>query len=57
MPKDMHPVEKRKLRKSLSNTFGLGVFQKNCPTNKLSSGLTFTGKYGSTLAPQKYDSL
>ncbi len=32
--------------------FGLGVFQKNCSINKLSRGLTFTGKYEDTLAPQ-----
>jgi len=31
--------------------FGLGVFQKNCSINKLSRGLTFTGKYGNTIAP------
>ena len=37
--------------------FGLGVFQKNCPTNKLACSLKFTGKYGSTLAPQRHDSL
>jgi anti-anti-sigma regulatory factor len=39
------------------NPFGLGVFQKNCPIYNLSSGLTFTGKYGNTLAPQRHDSL
>jgi len=32
--------------------FGLVVFQKNCPINHLSCGLTFTGKYGNTIAPQ-----
>ena len=32
--------------------FGRGVFQKNCSINKLSRGLTFTGKYGDTITPQ-----
>jgi hypothetical protein len=33
------------------NPFGCVVFQKNCPINNLSYGLTFTGKYGEILAP------
>ncbi len=33
--------------------FGLGVFQKNCKINKLCRGLTFSGKHGNTIAPQK----
>lgn len=37
--------------------FGLGVFQKNCSINKLSGHLTFIGKYGNTIAPQKSYSL
>jgi len=32
--------------------FGQGVFQKNYSINKLSRGLTFTGKYGDTITPQ-----
>ena len=32
--------------------FGQGVFQKNCSINKLSRGLTFTGKFGGTITPQ-----
>jgi len=37
--------------------FGRSVFQKNCPIKKLSRGLTFTGKYGDTIAPQGNSSL
>jgi len=37
--------------------FGLGVFQKNCSVHKLSRGLTFTGKYGDAITPQKSNSL
>lgn len=33
--------------------FGVGVFQKNCCGHKLSGGLTFTGKYEETIAPQR----
>ena len=32
--------------------FGLEVFQKNCSIKKLSHALTFTGEYGTTIAPQ-----
>jgi hypothetical protein len=32
--------------------FGLDVFQKDCVFNKLSQWLTFTGAYGSTMAPK-----
>jgi anti-anti-sigma regulatory factor len=32
--------------------FGLEVFQKNCSIKKLSQTLTFTGEYGTTIAPQ-----
>ena len=32
--------------------FGLDVFQKNISIKILSHGLTFTGKYGDTIAPQ-----
>lgn len=32
--------------------FGLVVFQKNCPIDNLSCGLTFTGKHRDTIAPQ-----
>ena len=37
---------------SAIHPFGLGVFQKNCPVSKLNCGLSFTGKYGDTIAPQ-----
>ena len=37
--------------------FGQGVFQKNCSISKLSRGLTFTGKYGNTITPQRSISL
>ena len=36
---------------SMIHPFGCVVFQKNCPINNQSYGLTFTGKYGDTLAP------
>ena len=32
--------------------FGQGVFKKNCSINKLSRGLTFTGKYRDTITPR-----
>ena len=32
--------------------FGLDVFQKNFSIKRLCHGLTFTGKYGDTIAPQ-----
>ncbi len=32
--------------------FGLDVFQKNFSIKRLSHGLTFTAKYGDTIAPQ-----
>ncbi len=31
---------------------GLDVFQKSCDIKQLSPALTFTGKYGDTIAPQ-----
>jgi len=37
--------------------FGLSVFQKNFPFKKLSHDLTFTGKYGNTIALQGSNSL
>ncbi|MFC1811387.1 hypothetical protein ACFL03_01720 [Thermodesulfobacteriota bacterium] len=37
--------------------FGLSVFQKNCPFKKPSHDLTFTGKYGNTIALQGRNSL
>ena len=37
--------------------FGLNVFQKNCYIKKLSQSLTFTGEYGTTIAPQGSSSL
>lgn len=37
--------------------FGLGVFQNNYSIKKLSRALTFTGKYGSFIAPQGSNAL
>jgi hypothetical protein len=37
--------------------FGLEVFQKNCSIKKLSQTLTFTGEYGTTIAPQGSNAL
>jgi anti-anti-sigma regulatory factor len=37
--------------------FGLEVFQKNCSIKKLSQALTFTGEYGTMIAPQGSNAL
>ncbi len=42
---------------SCVHPFGLEVFQKNCSMKKLSQSLTFTGKYGETIALQDSNSL
>jgi hypothetical protein len=33
--------------------FGRGVFQKYCAGRKLPTNVTFTGKFGSTIRPQR----